>query len=80
MKHNYFLALILIFYSHISVAAVPESCYSYFTELVRSSDFNFSQWDLKPESVNLIIDEDNDDFIRAKLVIDTDGTGTQVNC
>lgn len=29
------------FYSHISVAAVPESCYLYFNELVRSSDFNF---------------------------------------
>lgn len=70
------IIFILTTFSYSTNAATPEQCYAYFTELVRSSTFNFSQWNLKPKSVNLIIDEDNDDFIRAKLVIDTDGSGT----
>lgn len=70
------IIFILTIFSYSIKAATPEQCYAYFTELVRSSNFNFSQWNLKPKSVNLIIDEDNNDFIRAKLVIDTDGTGT----
>ncbi|HEK1719145.1 TPA: hypothetical protein SMT55_000292 [Proteus mirabilis] len=78
MKINMLSIIIFILttFSYSINAATPEQCYAYFTELVRSSSFDFSQWKLKPKSVNLIIDEDNDDYIRAKLVIDTDGTGT----
>nr|WP_314265423.1 hypothetical protein [uncultured Moellerella sp.] len=57
-------------------AATPEQCYSYLTELVRSSQFPFAEWNIKPQDVNLLIDEDDDSKIRAKLFIDTDGTGT----
>ncbi|HBM3290241.1 TPA: hypothetical protein LVN76_004612 [Klebsiella michiganensis] len=60
----------------MSLAASPEQCYSYFTELVRSSNYPFNEWNIKPDKVNLIIDEDDDSIIRAKLVIDTDGIGT----
>ncbi|UAN42492.1 MULTISPECIES: hypothetical protein [unclassified Enterobacter] len=60
----------------MSFAASPEQCYSYFTELVRSSNYPFSEWNINPNKVNLIIDEDDDSIIRAKLVVDTDGTGT----
>lgn len=62
--------------SAVSFGASPEQCYSYFTELVRSSNFPFNEWNAKPKKVNLIIDEDNNSIIRAKLVVDTDGTGT----
>ncbi|WP_148242102.1 MULTISPECIES: hypothetical protein [Enterobacteriaceae] len=60
----------------MSFAASPEQCYSYFTELVRSSNYPFNEWNIKPNKVNLIIDEDDNSIIRAKLVVDTDGTGT----
>lgn len=59
-----------------SWAATPEQCYSYFTELVRSSNFSFSEWGVKPHQVNLVIDEDDEFLIRAKLIMDTEGTGT----
>ncbi len=51
-----------------------EDCYNYLTELVRSSNFPFEN--IKKEKINLLIDEDNGDFIRAKLIFDTNGTGT----
>jgi len=60
----------------MSFAASPEQCYPYFTELVRSSNYPYNEWNVKPNKVNLIIDEDDDSIIRAKLVVDTDGTGT----
>lgn len=60
----------------VSYSATPEQCYSYFTELVRSSNYPFNDWGVKPRKVNLIIDEDDSEIIRAKLEVDTDGTGT----
>ncbi|WP_053075264.1 hypothetical protein [Pluralibacter gergoviae] len=57
-------------------AANQEQCNAYFIELVRSSSFPFKEWNLKPKEVSLIIDEDDGFIISAKLVIDTDGTGT----
>jgi hypothetical protein len=51
-----------------------EDCYNYLTELVRSSDFPFEN--IKKEKVNLLIDEDNGELIRAKIFFNTDGTGT----
>ncbi|NCH75127.1 hypothetical protein [Cronobacter sakazakii] len=71
--------MILLFYVlplPMSFAATPEQCYSYFTELVRSSSYPFNEWNVKPKEVNLMIDDDDDSIIRAKLVIDTNGTGT----
>lgn len=53
-----------------------DNCFNYITELVRSSNFPFSTWKIPKEKVNLLIDEENKDFIRAKLLIDTNGTGT----
>ena len=60
----------------MSFAASPEQCSAYFTELVRSSNFPFKEWNLKPKEINLIIDEDNNSNISAKLVVDADGSGT----
>lgn len=60
----------------VSFGATSEQCYSYFTELVRSSNYPFSEWGVKSQKVNLVIDEDDASIIRAKLVIDSDGTGT----
>lgn len=53
-----------------------EDCYDYLTELVRSSNFPFKYWDINPNKVNLIIDQDNGNLIQAKLFFETDGTGT----
>lgn len=51
-------------------------CYAYITEMVRSSSFPFSKWELAPDKINIDIDDDNDDDISARLFFDTDGTGT----
>lgn len=52
-------------------------CYDYLTELVRSSNFPFSEWKISKNMVNLLIDEEhNGQFIRAKLLVNTHGTGT----
>ncbi|BBV29947.1 MULTISPECIES: hypothetical protein [Citrobacter] len=59
----------------MSFAAIPEKCHSYFTELVRSSNYSFNEWNLKTKEVNLIIDEEDNSIIRVKLVVDTDGSG-----
>lgn len=55
---------------------LSENCYDYLTELVRSSNFPFSEWKIDKNKVNLLIDEENDDTISCKLFFDTDGTGT----
>lgn len=52
---------------------VALSCYSYLTELVRSSNFPFKY--VKKEKVNLLIDEDTDEVVNAKLLFETDGSG-----
>jgi hypothetical protein len=51
-------------------------CYNYLTELVRSSNFPFSYWKVNSKKVNILIDEENDEKIQAKLFIESDGTGT----
>lgn len=78
MNFSFVLKFYFLFFIFVPgvFAATPEQCYSYFTELVRSSNFPFSQWSVKPQKVNLVIDEDDDQTIRAKLLIDTHGTGT----
>ncbi|MGL5954650.1 MAG: hypothetical protein ACRCZ3_16245 [Providencia rustigianii] len=70
------IELMLVLFSYGVNAERHEQCYDYITELVRNSSFDLSQWKIKPEDINLIIDEDNDDFIRAKIFIETSGTGT----
>ncbi|MCZ4320522.1 hypothetical protein [Pseudomonas anguilliseptica] len=50
------------------------SCYGYLTELVRSSNFPFKY--VTNEKINLLIDNDTGDSVMAKLLFDTNGTGT----
>jgi len=49
-------------------------CYGYLTELVRSSNFPFLY--VTKDKVNLLIDDDDGETVRAQLFFDTDGTGT----
>jgi hypothetical protein len=58
----------------IPATAEAGSCYGYLTEMVRSSDFPIR--DVGKDKVNLLIDEDDGETVRAKLLYDTDGTGT----
>lgn len=53
-----------------------DNCYDYLTELVRSSNFPFSDWKIAPGKVNLLIDDDNDELVSCKLFYETNGTGT----
>lgn len=53
-----------------------ENCYDYLTELVRSCNFPFSEWKISKEKVNLLIDNDDENIIKAKLFYETSGTGT----
>ncbi len=78
MKTKYMLMVWLLLAQVLNTcyAATPVQCYVYMTEMVRSSNFPFSGWSVTPAQVNLVIDEDNNAIIRAKLVIDTEGTGT----
>lgn len=52
-----------------------ENCYDYLTELVRSSNFPFSEWKIDQKEVNLVIDDDNKETILCQLVIDSGGSG-----
>lgn len=61
--------------SFVSIAGEVDisKCYSYLTELVRSSTFPFKY--VKKDKVNLIIDDDSGDVVNGQLVFDTDGSG-----
>jgi hypothetical protein len=67
------IALSLLPHS-LPATASEESCYGYLTELVRSSDFPFRY--VGKDKVNLLIDEDDGEVVRAQLFFDNDGTGT----
>jgi len=58
----------------IPATANEGGCYGYLTELVRSSNFPFRY--VGKDKVNLLIDEDDGEMVRAKLFYETDGTGT----
>lgn len=58
----------------IPASAEAVSCYGYLTEMVRSSNFPFRY--VGKDKVNLLIDEDDGETVRAQLLFDTDGTGT----
>lgn len=49
-------------------------CYSYLTELVRSSNFPFTY--VKKEKANLLMDDDQGETVSAQVVFDTEGSGT----
>lgn len=68
--------MVLVFFSSNINAASPDDCYDYMTKLVRSSNFPFSPWGLKPKQVNLVIDIDNSEYTVARLRFRTFGTGT----
>ena len=76
--HGFFERLVLSALVLMPVAmpasARAGSCYGYLTEMVRSSDFPFQY--VGKDEVNLLIDEDNGEMVRAQLFFDTDGTGT----
>ncbi|WP_236179708.1 hypothetical protein [Pseudomonas sputi] len=67
------LLLLPIIYA-IPASAEAGSCYGYLTEMVRSSNFPFRY--VGKDKVNLLIDEDDGEMVRAQLLFDTDGTGT----
>ncbi|AZD11346.1 hypothetical protein C4K26_5988 [Pseudomonas chlororaphis] len=68
-------ALLLLPLAYTMPATANEgSCYGYLTELVRSSNFPFRY--VGKDKVNLLIDEDDGEMVRAKLFYDTNGTGT----
>ncbi|MDI3400992.1 hypothetical protein QLG12_22475 [Pseudomonas sp. V88_4] len=58
----------------IPASAEAGSCYGYLTEMVRRSNFPFRY--VGKDKVNLLIDEDDGEMVRAQLLFDTDGTGT----
>ena len=68
------LSALLLLPFALPASASEGSCYGYLTEMVRSSDFPFQY--VGKDKVNLLIDEDNGDMVRAQLFFDTDGTGT----
>ena len=65
--------LLLLPYAMPAIAS-EGSCYGYLTEMVRSSDFPFQY--VGKDKVNLLIDDDDGETVRAQLFFDTDGTGT----
>ena len=67
------LLLLPLIYA-IPASAEAGSCYGYLTEMVRSSNFPFRY--VGKDKVNLLIDGDDGEMVRAQLLFDTDGTGT----
>ncbi len=57
-----------------AVGNSSQDCYAYLTELVRSSNFPFKK--IEKTKVNILIDEDTGKFLRLKLFVDADGSGT----
>ncbi|MGN4051582.1 hypothetical protein [Pseudomonas sp. SM4] len=68
------LSALLLLPFALPASASEGSCYGYLTEMVRSSDFPFQY--VGKAKVNLLIDEDDGEVVRAQLFFDTDGTGT----
>lgn len=68
------LSALLLLPFTLPASASEGNCYGYLTELVRSSDFPFQY--VGKDKVNLLIDEDDGEMVRAQLFFDTDGTGT----
>ena len=68
------LSALLLLPFALPASASEGSCYGYLTEMVRSSDFPFQY--VGKDKVNLLIDEDDGEMVRAQLFFDTDGTGT----
>jgi hypothetical protein len=68
------LSALLLLPFALPASASEGSCYGYLTELVRSCDFPFQY--VGKDKVNLLIDEDDGEVVRAQLFFDTDGTGT----
>lgn len=75
MKFYFYFIVLLLTASSGSFAneTSKSECYSYLTELVRSSNFPFKY--VKKDKVNLLIDDDSDDVIYGQLVFDTEGSG-----
>lgn len=59
---------------HVVPERHPPLCYTYLTELVRSSNFPFGA--ISKDKINILIDEDRDSVIRMKLFFDIEGSGT----
>ena len=53
-----------------------EDCNDYLTEMIKSSTFPFETYKVKKEDIHLLIDEEDETVILAKVFIKTDGTGT----
>ncbi|MFJ7315929.1 hypothetical protein ACIQVE_24835 [Pseudomonas sp. NPDC098747] len=68
------LSALLLLPSAMPASASEGSCYGYLTEMLRSSDFPFRY--VGKEKVNLLIDDDHGETVKAQLFFDTDGTGT----
>lgn len=68
------LSALLLLPFALPASASEGSCYGYLTEMVRSSDFPFQY--VGKDKVNLLIDDDDGETVRAQLFFDTDGTGT----
>ncbi|RON03953.1 hypothetical protein [Pseudomonas brassicacearum] len=72
---RFFMATVAGILLCVPVASAADGgCYGYLTEMVRSSDFPFRY--VTKDRVNLLIDEDDGEMVRAQLFYDTDGTGT----
>lgn len=55
---------------------LTNNCNDFLTELVRSSSFPFANYHVENNETLLLIDEENEKSINAKVIIKTDGTGT----
>lgn len=56
--------------------SISSDCYTYLTELIKSSNFPFELYNVSNKEILLVIDEENRESVNAKIIIETDGTGT----
>ncbi|MFJ2714144.1 hypothetical protein ACIOZM_25220 [Pseudomonas sp. NPDC087346] len=68
------MSTLLLLSFAMPAGASEVSCYGYLTEVVRSSNFPFLY--VGKDKVNLLIDDDDGETVRAQLFFDTDGTGS----
>lgn len=56
--------------------AADEDCNNYLVEMVKSSTFPFEAYKIQKEDIRLLIDEEDETAVRAKVFFETDGSGT----
>lgn len=55
---------------------INEDCNNYLVEMIKSSTFPFEAYKVKKEDIHLLVDEEDETTVQAKVFFETNGSGT----